>query len=172
MQKVDLKSIFVGLKIILVLLIALLFLKTYVIEIDRVSGHSMEPTLTDNNYIIVSKLNYLFSKPSRGDIIILKASSSENFVKRIIALSGENINIENYKIYINSKELKENYLDQLTLGRFGPYTTPESSVFVMGDNRLNSLDSRFSELRNVKYENIIGKVIYKVFPFKNSGPVR
>lgn len=172
MQKTVSKWLFGGIKKILFLLVILLFIKTYIIEIVRVSGHSMEPTLIDNDRIVVNKLNYFFYKPSRGDIIILKASETENFVKRVIALPGENIKIENYKIYINSKELKESYLDQLTLDKFGPYTIPANSVFVMGDNRLYSLDSRFYGLRNIKYENIRGKIIYRMFPLKSIGSVR
>lgn len=143
-----------------------------VVQPTIVDGPSMYPTLKDRDYLIVNKLAYFNSKPSRGDILtfrsnLLDSNSSQNkiLVKRVIALPGEHIIIRNSQVYINNKLLKEEYIQNVDTNGIIDVIVPENNVFVMGDNRVDSLDSRDNSLGMIHLENLIGKVFIRVFPF-------
>jgi signal peptidase I len=169
----------------LVVLVLLVFLvRGSVIEAYKIPSESMVPTLLVNDYILVSKLSYGFrlpgvkkalfqwSSPSRFDVVVftreddLKTESDEgadNIIKRVIGLPGETIEVRNMKVYIDGKELDDQkyavWQDQgVPSGNFGPLEIPKDAVFVLGDNRDRSKDSRFWSGTNfLPISNIMGR---------------
>lgn len=134
---------------------------------------SMQDTLNPNDYIIMYRRAYSGDKePKRGDIIIFKSElQDENgkdklLIKRVIGLPGDKITINDGKIYINDKEYDENYLkDGYTTGSVNNFKVPKGEYFVMGDNRVVSIDSRYSEVGCVKKDAIKGRAVLRLFPF-------
>ena len=161
------KNSFVGwIKASLLALILAIILNAFIFSSSIVEGISMEPTLLDEDRIIFNKLIYIVSKPARGDIIIIKKSNT-NYIKRVIALPGETIEMKNHKLYINNNEQLTSFVDQhgdILTGSFGPLEVPKDHYFVMGDNRLVSKDSR-NGLGFIKHEDIIGRSEFIIFPF-------
>jgi signal peptidase I len=130
----------------------------------RVESISMEPTLNPGDFVAVNKLSYQLSQIHRGDIIVFRyppAPDQEPYIKRVIGLPGEIIRIENGKVFVNGALVKENYLKENTM-HGGKWQIPEDAVFVMGDNRNNSSDSRVWGM--VPLENIIGKGVFVYWP--------
>lgn len=129
--------------VIAVLLAAII--RLFILEPFYIPSGSMEPTLMIGDRIIVSKVTYLLREPEPGDIVVFKfpLDPSRNFVKRIVAVGGETIEIKDSVLYINGEPRPENYLPQgLKFQDYGPQTVPEGHYFMMGDNRNNSDDSR------------------------------
>ena len=145
---------------------------------SRVDGSSMEPTLTDGDNLWVDKLSYVFGEPERFDVIIFNYDEDTTYVKRIVRLPGETVRIDqNGNIYINEQLLKENYGKEVilesNLGRSNqPILLGEGEYFVLGDNRNNSSDSRWADVGNVHREDIIGKVVLRIYPFSSFGVVK
>jgi signal peptidase I len=128
----------------------------------RVESISMQPTLYAGNFVLVNKLAYLWAKPGRGDIIVFRYPPDPTqvpYIKRVIGLPGDHVHIADGQVYINGQQLVEPYLVVPT-ARGGDWTVPEKSLFVMGDNRNNSSDSRSWGM--VPFANIMGKaeVVY------------
>ena len=126
----------------------------------------MYPTLVNAEDMFVEKLTYTVSQPKRGDIIIIcrYPGRPENIVKRVIGLPGETISIVDGCVYINGEQLDESaYWNDSILGDMAPVTIPEGSIFVMGDNRNESADSRM--VGPLPFCKIFGKVQAVVFPF-------
>ena len=144
---------------------------TFVGQRSKVSGSSMEPTLSDGDNLIVDKISYRIHDPQRFDIIIFPYQYQENtyYIKRIIGLPGETVYINDAgEIYINGKLLEEDYgLDTIQNPGLAsePITLVEDEYFVMGDNRNNSTDSRFAPVGEIKRQNIIGKAWVRIYPF-------
>jgi len=150
--------------IIIVGLIAL-FIRAFVVQAFKIPSSSMEPTLLVGDYILVNKFIYgfripytdtryfQFKKPQRGDVIvfIFPLDPSKDFIKRVIGTEGEKVEIIHNKIYINERVIddpwghfeKRGFEDLQSMGNFGPVVVPKDSLFVLGDNRYNSEDSRF-----------------------------
>ena len=134
---------------------------------------SMQDTLNPNDYVIMSRRAYAGDrKPKRGDIIIFKSElQDENgkdklLIKRVIGLPGDEVTIDDGKVYLNGKEYKESYIkDGYTPGSVNKLKVPEGQYFVMGDNRVVSIDSRYSEVSCVKKDAIKGKAVVRLFPF-------
>ena len=159
---------------ILIILALTYVIITYVGQRTRVSGSSMETTLSDGDNLIVDKLSYRFSDPSRFDIIVFPPTGKkEYYIKRIIGLPGETVQIdENGNIYINGELLEENYGAETIQnpGRaVNPITLGDDEYFVMGDNRNNSKDSRSEEVGNVKRSQIIGRAWLRIWPLNKFG---
>ena len=139
-------------------------------RIATVSGSSMEPNLHDGDAVLLTNL---YPRPDYGDVIAVGRYDENNpsIVKRIIALGGDevNINFETHLITVNGGVITEHYkvVDALTVqgDLTYPVTVPEDCVFVLGDNRNDSLDSRFSEVGFIRREEIAGKVVCRIFPF-------
>ena len=128
---------------------------------------SMESTIMKGDNLIGFRLAYQFSEPERGDVVIFPYpdNTSVTYVKRIIGMPGDTVEVYDGKVYINGVVLDESkYLTVTTEGEFGPYVVPEDSYFMMGDNRNFSLDSRYWENKFVKKEDIIAKVIFRYYP--------
>lgn len=157
--------------IILAVAIAL-FLKNCVIANAKVPTGSMLNTIQEGDRIIASRLAYLNDDPERYDIIIFKFPDDESqyFVKRVIGLPGETVNIVNGIVYVTKTDGTTIQLDDsfvtncVPMGNFGPYVVPEDSYFMLGDNRNNSEDSRYWENKYVKKDKIIGKVLFRYYP--------
>lgn len=134
---------------------------------------SMEPTLKPGDRIIVNKITYRFSQPRRGDIMVFKypRDPSRDFIKRIVGLPGETLEIKDSVVYINNKKIPQPYLPPgLQFGSFGPVNIPEGSYFMMGDNRNNSEDSRV--WGTLPRENIVGKAMFIYWPLTRIGATK
>lgn len=143
-----------------------------------VSGNSMAPTLNDRNYLIIDKMSYHFESPRRGDIIVFKTAlktiegSPKDLIKRIIATPGDEVVVSEGIVYINGQELRESYiLEEHTDGDI-QLTIPEDKVFVLGDNRGISMDSRSDEVGLISYDDIRGKILIRVLPIDEFGQVK
>jgi len=149
-----------------------LLLHFFVFNLSKVEGHSMEPTLTEQEWLFVNKFVYLVGKPKVGDVVILKepdmGEAEDKFlVKRIVGVSGDRIEIHNNHLYRNGKQVDEPYTDSLIEDMsYGPEVISEGSYFVMGDNRhaRASLDSR--TFHAVPEELIRGRADYILWPYK------
>ena len=154
---------------LIILAFAFAFLmKEFVYANAEVPTGSMIPVVQPGDRLIINRLSYLFCDPERGDIVMFANPDNEkkNYLKRIIGLPGEKLEIRAGLIYINDSEnpLSEPYLNDLPNGDFGPYNIPEGCYFMLGDNRDNSLDAREWENKYVKKEKIVGKAWLKYYP--------
>ena len=156
-----------------IIVVVVLFVKTYVIAPIQVNGISMDSTLKDGDIMLLNKLQYKRYGVKRGDIVVIKNRGS-HIIKRIIGLPGDNIKVEDNILYINGKEYKEDYLDKGTVTNdfsleelFDTDKVPEGTYFVMGDNRDDSLDSRI--LGFIDEDDIEGIASITIFPFNRLG---
>jgi signal peptidase I len=141
-----------------------------------VDGPSMNNTLHNGEQIIINKITYKLRQPERGDVIVFypPTGGSEPYIKRIIGLPGESVEIDTGKVYIHRKDgsvikLVENYLDFPANGSYKGTTIPPDHYFVLGDNRINSSDSRAGW--TVPFKNIVGKAWLSVWPVQDWGLV-
>ncbi|QXM05631.1 signal peptidase I [Crassaminicella indica] len=162
--------VFKWLKCILTVIVVTLLLERFVFGFTIVQGLSMQPTLKNNDKLFINKLVYLFEDPHRGDIIIfhppIDEREDELFVKRVIAVEGDHFQIKRGNLYINNKLIEEPYIihedyqDRLYSLTSG--IVPKGMVFVMGDNRNDSNDSRCFGF--VPKKNIAGKADFRIWP--------
>lgn len=164
------KEIISWIQIIVAAVVIALFLNNVIIANSRVPTGSMMNTIMPKSRVIGSRLAYINSDPQRGDVVIFKFPDDPEqkiyYVKRVIGLPGETVNVVDGKVYINDSDtpLDEPYLPEPMEGSYGPYTVPEDCYFMMGDNRNNSLDARFWENQFVPKEKIMAKVLFCYFP--------
>lgn len=135
-----------------------------------VDGSSMFPTLKDKDYLIVNKFMYKLDEPEREDIIVAKSklldenNKNKKIVKIIIGLPNDHVVIKDGYVYVNDKKLDEEYLDNFyTMGNID-IIVPNDEIFVLGDNRSNSRDSRDSSIGTIEISDIIGKVAIRILP--------
>ena len=155
--------------IALVVLVALT-IRSFIAEPIRVDGDSMIPTLVHNEDMLVEKMSYWFEDPLRGDIIIcFYPGYTESCVKRVIGLPGETVEVKEGKIFIDGKALDESaYWSGEIIGDIDPVTIPARHVFVVGDNRNGSKDSRNGSVGSIPYAKVIGRVVAVVYPFNET----
>lgn len=160
---------------VIVVVLSVVFVPKYIAQRTVVDGESMMNTLNDGDNLIVEKISYRFSEPDRFDIVVFYPfgkKEKEYYIKRVIGLPGEYVCIKDSTIYIDGEELKENYgkapiryagiaADGITLG--------EDEYFLMGDNRLESFDSRYPEIGPVSEDKIAGRAVLRIYPFKQFG---
>ena len=149
----------------------------YVGQRTYVSGSSMENTLSDGDNLIVDKITYRFSDPKRYDIIVFPYQYEENtyFIKRIIGLPGETVQIVDGTIYINGEVLDESYGREVMKNSgmaADPITLGEDEYFVLGDNRNDSTDSRDPSVGKIKRNQIIGRAWVRIWPLSKIGILR
>ncbi len=141
-----------------------------------INGHSMAPTLEAEDVCLINKLAYDLGEPKRFDIVVFqKDEESRLNVKRIVGLPGETVSIMGGDIYINNYKLDtKGIIEDISLPGIAenPVVLAEDEYFLMGDNTESSEDSRFSNIGNVKRENIEGKIWFRLRPFSAMGPVR
>lgn len=148
----------------------------FVMRIMDVHGTSMVPTLHNGDKVLVSDLFY---EPARGDIVVFKKDGYDDnkaLVKRVVAVAGDVVNIDFDRgiVYINGEAAEEDYIDVLTTTKIdfiGPQTVPENCLFVLGDNRNASTDSRDKRIGMVDKRLVIGKVLLVIYPFNSFGGV-
>ena len=171
-KKWDKKSIIKEIRdyvFLIVLAFALAFLMNkFVYANAEVPTGSMIPIVQPGDRLIVNRLAYLFEEPQRGDIVmfIYPDNEKDNYLKRIIGLPGEKVEIRDGLVYINDskKPSSEPYLNDPPNGDFGPYNVPEGCYFMLGDNRDISQDARYWKNKYVKKEKIVGKVLFRYYP--------
>ncbi|MBU5266204.1 signal peptidase I [Virgibacillus proomii] len=152
------------------------FFASYVVE-----GESMEPTLNDGNLLMVNTFVYDLTEVDRFDVIVFHANQKEDYVKRVIGIPGDKISYRDDKLYINGEYVEEAFLDNYTHARIsdkprtesftlkeitGEETVPEGKLFVMGDNRQESLDSR--SFGFISETQLVGKVDVKYWPLSQA----
>ncbi len=160
----------------LIIYTCLFFVPEYVLQRTQVEGPSMENSLHNNDFLMVEKISYRLDALKRFDIIVFYPYGRENkeeyFVKRLIGLPGETIQIKGEDIFINGKVLEEDYgKDPITNAGIAkdPITLGEDEYFVLGDNREISLDSRYEEVGVLSKKNIGGKAILRIWPLNKFG---
>ena len=152
---------------IVIVVLTALAIRSFIAEPIRVDGDSMVPTLTNNEDMLVEKVSYWFSGPMRGDIVICYYPGyTESCVKRVIGLPGETVSIDSGEIYIDGILLDEgSYWQGDIIGGMEDVTVGEREVFVVGDNRNGSKDSRNPSVGCIPYSKVVGRVIAVVWPF-------
>lgn len=151
----------------------------FILTPNQVKGASMEPNFHTGDYILTSRVTYKFRSIERGDVVVLKSPKNPDieYIKRVVGLPGDTLLIkEGGDVLVNNNLLSENYLaDKTNLWEGGcikadvPYKVPDTEVFVMGDNRPRSSDSR--EFCSVPIQSLIGQVFYRYFPVDKAGTV-
>ena len=161
--------------IYLLAVVALTFLFVqYVGQRTYVNGDSMNVTLQDGDNLIVDKISYRFKEPERYDIIVFPYKHQENtyYIKRIIGLPGETVQVKDGMVYIDGEVLEESYGKE-TMNSSGvagePIVLEEDEYFVLGDNRNNSSDSRDPSVGNIKKEDIVGRAFLRIWPLNKFG---
>ncbi len=166
-------------------LAVVMVLHIFVFIMVNVSGSSMYPTLVDGDRLIASRLYF---EPKNEDIVVVEPYLTEGtvkgkmmfgrtlYIKRIIATEGQTIDIKNTKVYIDGEELSEEYIADsvrtIASSTELPVTIPEDHVFVMGDNREHSLDSRDKSVGIIRNEQIVGKAVFRLTPFSSFGVLK
>lgn len=151
---------------------------TFVGQRTSVSGHSMETTLQDGDQLIVDKISYRFRDPKRYDIIVFPYQYEENvfYIKRIIGLPGETIQVKDGYTYINGERLESDIYGLETMESGGiaaePITLGEDEYFVLGDNRNNSQDSRDPSVGVLTRDKLLGRAWIRIYPFDNMGVIK
>lgn len=154
-----------------VALLAALLIRSYVVQQFQVSGTSMVSTLHNGDRVLVNKLSYRMHDPRRGDVVVLKTiegAGERDLIKRVIGLPGETIEYRDCQMYINGRLLEEPYLDPLVVtptrcgGPVAPTVVEPNKVFVFGDNRGGSRDSR--ALGQIKYSDLLGRAFVVIWP--------
>ena len=148
-----------------------LLIHVFLAQATRVYGQSMEPNLHTNERLVIEKLSYHFHGPRRGDVVVLRdpSGSPELLIKRVIGLPGERVTLADGKVFIDGQPLDEPYLNQPTQGGGRSWVVPPLRVFVMGDNRSASRDSRI--FGTVALEELVGKAMFRYWPVGEVGPV-
>lgn len=156
-----------SMKLIIVVII-IMVLMIYVVSITQVVGDSMNNTLMDGEVLVLNKINYKLFDIKRGDIISLDYADTKYLIKRVIGLPGDYVEIKNSKVYINGAIYEEDYVsddliyNDFSLKDLGYDEIPNDMYLVLGDNRVNSLDSR--EIGLVKKDDINGKISLRIWP--------
>lgn len=162
-----------------ILVLVLFLIETYIGKSSVVSGDSMQNTIYPGDILIQEKVSYQFSEPQRYDVVILKhhaiGSADEDgfWVKRVIGLPGETLQIRNGEVYVNGKKMQDDKYGNVKIEMAGiaakPIKIPEGEYFVMGDNRIGmeSWDSRYEEISTIKRQDIKAKVLGTVYPIEH-----
>ena len=151
---------------ILIAVVLAFFIRYFVVELYLVDGPSMRPTLQSRERLVVNKFVYRFRAPERGEVLVFRypKDPSRDFIKRVIAVPGDTIEIKDGRVFVNQQLMNEPYILSKTRGDYPLATVPAGHIFVMGDNRNNSEDSRFADVGFVPYELIKGKAMLVFWP--------
>jgi len=165
-----------GLKTIGLSIVLALGIRTFVAEARYIPSGSMLPTLQINDRLIVDKMSYRFESPQRGDVVVfnptdelLRQNFKDAFIKRVIGLPGETVEVLNGRVYVNGKALTEDYIADRPDYQWGPTPVPQGSYLVLGDNRNQSYDSHYWGF--VPREKIIGRAVVRFWPLDRIGGI-
>lgn len=151
---------------ILIAVVLAFFIRYFIVELYMVEGPSMRPTLVSGERLVVNKFLYRFKAPERGEVVVFRypRDPSRDFIKRVIGVPGDTIEIQDGQVFRNGQLLDEPYILERTRGSYPAAKVPEGHIFAMGDNRNNSEDSRFKGVGFVPYELIKGKAMVVFWP--------
>ncbi len=160
------KEIFSWIRTLAVAVLLAVVLTQFVFVNATVPTGSMRDTIWEGDRLIALRFSYWFGEPDRGDIVIFNPQDypGQHYIKRVIGLPGETVEGRDGLVYIDGQPLEEPYVKEKLEENFGPFTVPEDSYFVMGDNRNNSNDSRFWEHPFVEKKDILGKAALRYYP--------
>ncbi len=151
-------------------------IRTLVAEARYIPSSSMEPTLEINDRLIIEKVSYRFQKPQRGDVVVFSPTDKlreqnfkDAFIKRVIGLPGDKVEVRGGKVYVNGQAIREKYIEEAPEYKYGPVTVPKDQYLVLGDNRNNSYDSHYWGF--VPRENLIGRAVVRFWPFNRLGTI-
>jgi len=151
-------------------------IRSFVAEARYIPSGSMLPTLQINDRLIIDKISYDFRNPKRGDIVVFsptdtlkKQNFKDAFIKRVIGLPGETVEVRDGLVYVNGQPIQEKYVEDQPNYRFGPVTVPPNQYLVLGDNRNNSYDSHYWGF--VPRPNIIGRAVVRFWPLNRVGEI-
>lgn len=151
-------------------LLAVLIVRTYVFELIVVDGSSMSDTLYTGDRLFVTKFDYIIGEPMRGEVVICHyPGSDKNYVKRIVGLPGDTVEIAGGVTYLNGEAMDEHFIAHAADREYGPVTLGADEYFVMGDNRSGSRDSR--SVGPLTRSQLVGHVRYRIYPFGSMGEV-
>ena len=163
---------------LLIALVLALIIRMFVVEAFKIPSGSMIPTLLIGDHLLVSKFTYKFTQPKRGDIVVFKYPDdpSRNFIKRIMAVGGDTVEVKDKVVFINGIQQQEPYIQHVfqevlpaqysARDNFGPIEVPQNHYFMLGDNRDSSLDSRFWDHQFVNRRAIVGKALLIYWSWK------
>ncbi|MBW6463575.1 MAG: signal peptidase I [Dethiobacteria bacterium] len=150
---------------ILIAVALALLIRLFLFEVFVVEGRSMHPTLHETERLMVNKVIYRFDQPKYGDIVVFEYEPGRDFIKRVIGTPGDKIEIKTGRVYINGQLLEEPYLlDNMEMNDFGPVEVPPGFLFLMGDYRINSMDSRDPRVGFVSLEDLKGRAFFIFWP--------
>lgn len=161
-------------KVIILALLISFGIKTFVITSTIVDGRSMNPTVNNGDRLMVNKLFFMKKNITRGDIIDFYVTSAKKYyLKRVIGVEGDTVEIIKDRVYLNGEMLEENYVSTNVTTPHNENTkwvVPQGHVFVLGDNRSNSRDGR--DLGTIPRSDIVGKIVLRYYPFNNFGGLK
>ncbi|MBP2662991.1 MAG: spsB [Firmicutes bacterium] len=151
---------------ILIAIVLAFFIRYFIVELYMVEGPSMRPTLVNGERLVVNKFIYRFKTPERGEVLVFRypRDPSRDFIKRVIAVPGDTVEIKDGRVFLNGQLLNEPYILERIKGSYPAVTVPDGHIYVMGDNRNNSEDSRFKDVGFVPLELIKGKAVTVFWP--------
>lgn len=151
-----------------------MIIRTYLFAIFVVDGESMYPTMTDSEWLVVNKAIYHLGEPNYGDIVVFHASESRDYIKRVIAIGGDSIEIVDGQVYVNDILQDEDYInEEMIINNYYPrMVIPEGKIFVMGDNRNRSADSRMHEVGYVALDKVVGRAEFVFWPMKEAKKIK
>lgn len=157
-------------KCIVVSVLIALFVKTFVFNSTKVVGSSMFPTLEENDRLFSNKIVYYLGEPEREDIVIIKAPDDPNkdYIKRVIGVAGDTIEIRDGLVYLNGKQMKEDYIEEDSFTETHvdeSWIVPEDYLFVLGDNRASGASKDSRSFGIIKNDSVKGKASIRYFPF-------
>ncbi|HEY9740438.1 MAG TPA: signal peptidase I [Coleofasciculaceae cyanobacterium] len=165
-----------GLKTIVLSGVLAFGIRSFVAEARYIPSGSMLPTLQINDRLIIDKISYNFREPGRGDIVVFSPTDTlkqqnfkDAFIKRVIGLPGDKVEVKGERVYINDQPVRENYIEEKPNYSFGPATVPPNQYLVLGDNRNNSYDSHYWGY--VPRDRIIGRAVVRFWPLNRVGEI-
>ena len=155
-------------------LIIAVFIINFMFQIVTVNGESMIPSLYNNDKLILEKVSYRMTSPKRNDIVVIKypADIRERIIKRVIAVAGDKVKINDNILYVNGKTIDEYYKNEEFMQDYDEAEVPKDSIFILGDNRNFSKDSRSNDIGFVKLNLLEGRAIIRLYPFNKMGRIR
>jgi len=160
-----------GLETVVLSVLLAFGIRTFVAEARYIPSGSMLPTLEINDRLIIDKVSYDFTEPHRGDIVVFRPPDSlhseDAFIKRVIGLPGDTIEVKNGNVWVNGEPQQESYIAAKPDYQYGPVMVPDHAYLVLGDNRNNSFDSHYWGF--VPRDHVIGRAVFRFWPLDRVG---